>query len=329
MFLIGIYKITNKINGKCYIGQAVDIERRWKKHRTAPFNENDIGYDYPLYRAIRKYGLDNFLFEVVEECAQNDLNAKEIFYVSKFDSYHNGYNQNEGGNSNTHSYKLTQMDIDSIIQRLKTTIDSPFDIGKDFGVGGTTIKMINRGLVHKRENEIYPIRPKLWSLTQQQDDLYILKQTPRCQSCGREIWRGCTLCKECYDLSQRTVERPEPLELAKLIKEIGFSATGQKFGVSGNTIKKWCKIYQIPHKLKELISWYNEQVGIVELPKQKCKVYESTKVKQIDPATDKVINIFDSIRSAARTFPAGATTNISRACKGQRQTAYGYRWELA
>lgn len=46
---VGIYKITNNINNKCYIGQSRNIEKRWRDHKYS-------NLDYPLYRAFRKYG---------------------------------------------------------------------------------------------------------------------------------------------------------------------------------------------------------------------------------------------------------------------------------
>ena len=63
--MCGIYKITNTINGKAYVGQATNISVRLKNHRSDAFNPNKPGYDYPLYRAIRKYGLENFRFEII------------------------------------------------------------------------------------------------------------------------------------------------------------------------------------------------------------------------------------------------------------------------
>ena len=75
--MTGIYKITNMINGKCYVGQAVNIKRRWKKHKEVAFNNKDPGYSYPLYQAIRKYGLENFAFEVfaIKACVFFSSNA--------------------------------------------------------------------------------------------------------------------------------------------------------------------------------------------------------------------------------------------------------------
>lgn len=97
--MIGIYKITNQINGKSYIGKSVDIEDRWMRHRSRAFQKNDNQYNSYLYRAIRKYQLCNFTFEVVEECSMEELDDKEIFYIDLYDSFYtkNGYNMTRGG----------------------------------------------------------------------------------------------------------------------------------------------------------------------------------------------------------------------------------------
>lgn len=95
--MIGIYKITNKINGNAYIGQSVDIEKRWKSHKKRAYCSTGKEFEKTLYRAIRKYGLDNFRFEVLEECSENNLNELEYYYIQKYDTYQNGYNETPGG----------------------------------------------------------------------------------------------------------------------------------------------------------------------------------------------------------------------------------------
>ena len=92
---IGIYKITNLINNKSYIGKSIKIEERFSYHKTPSHwvqEENK-----PLYRAFKKYGIDNFDFSIVEECDKTELNIKEIYWIGYYDTYKNGYNATLGG----------------------------------------------------------------------------------------------------------------------------------------------------------------------------------------------------------------------------------------
>ena len=88
-----IYKITNKITGKCYIGQTIQsLQRRWYKH----CHDNRC----PALRdAIKKYGQDNFTIEVIDTATTIDeLNEKEIYWISFYNSLvPNGYNLQTGG----------------------------------------------------------------------------------------------------------------------------------------------------------------------------------------------------------------------------------------
>lgn len=109
-----IYKITNKTDGNVYIGQTANpYEIRWREHKNCAFNPNRISYDYPLYKAIREYGLHNFSFEVLEVCPVELLDEKERFYIDKFDSYKNGYNQTLGG----HSDRFFQLNDEDVIKK--------------------------------------------------------------------------------------------------------------------------------------------------------------------------------------------------------------------
>ena len=79
---IVIYKITNLINHKIYIGQTIEYEERIRHHKQTAFRENSKEKDRPLYRAIRKYGLDNFKFEIIDKADSiEELNEKEIYYI--------------------------------------------------------------------------------------------------------------------------------------------------------------------------------------------------------------------------------------------------------
>lgn len=92
--MIGIYKITNLINQKTYIGQSINIEQRWREHKNHAFCIGHQTYQRPLYCAMRKYGLDNFNFEVIELCDKSQLNEREQYWILFYHSLinENGYN---------------------------------------------------------------------------------------------------------------------------------------------------------------------------------------------------------------------------------------------
>lgn len=91
----GIYKITNQETGECYIGQAIDIRRRWMDHCKA-----GLGIDTPqgnqLYAAMLNYGLDVFSFELLLECESDQLNENEKYFIELYNSNALGYNGNKG-----------------------------------------------------------------------------------------------------------------------------------------------------------------------------------------------------------------------------------------
>ena len=94
-----IYKITNKINNKIYIGQTRrTIQERWREHLSRA-NQN---YESYLYNAIRKYGEDNFVIEEIEKCEDDYINEREQYYIETFNSFNktNGYNLTKGGDGN-------------------------------------------------------------------------------------------------------------------------------------------------------------------------------------------------------------------------------------
>lgn len=106
----GIYKWENKINHKCYIGQAKDLNRRLMHHLS---NIKTGRYNNPLYKAVTKYGVNNFNITIVEVLeASDDLNERlderEIYYIEYYKSYKEGYNQTKGGDGGITGYKFTE-----------------------------------------------------------------------------------------------------------------------------------------------------------------------------------------------------------------------------
>lgn len=94
--VIGIYKITNLVTKQSYIGQSVDIASRWKQHIKCGLGI-DASHTNMLYNSMQKYGVWNFAFELIEQCSKEQLNEREKFYISLYQTDKFGYNMTQGG----------------------------------------------------------------------------------------------------------------------------------------------------------------------------------------------------------------------------------------
>lgn len=107
-----IYKITNNINGKVYIGKTTEtIKERFQGHIND--SKRERCKNRPLYRAFNKYGIENFSIELVEEVPLESLSDREIYWIGYYHSYEEGYNATIGGDS-----KILY-DHDKILERIK------------------------------------------------------------------------------------------------------------------------------------------------------------------------------------------------------------------
>jgi group I intron endonuclease len=113
-----IYRILNTINGKSYIGlDSSSSHRRWTQHR-ADYKKPDQ-YEKPLYRAMRKYGVENFAYEVLEECEFDLLPLREQHWIAALDStiHGNGYNLTRGGETSSYEF-LSEETKARIVERM-------------------------------------------------------------------------------------------------------------------------------------------------------------------------------------------------------------------
>lgn len=138
----GIYKITNLKNNKVYIGQSIEIERRWDKHRC--YYKNEKNHRYKLYRAMSKYGLENFTFEIIEECLVDELNEREKYWIQYYDSYNNGYNMTIGGSDLIGANDKTVLQYNSKGE-LINTFKSAHEAERETGISFTNICKVCRG----------------------------------------------------------------------------------------------------------------------------------------------------------------------------------------
>ena len=163
----GIYVVTNLVNNKKYIGQSVNIRRRFKSHHLVDYcNINNCNYNTKFYQAIRKYGIDNFKVEILELCEDiKKLDEKEIKYIEQFDTFKNGYNSTKGGQSwseNIHSKeteekrKQTRLKNQSLMSenhpRAKLTNQEVWDIRQRY-IDGESVLDIYQDFKHLYSNK--------------------------------------------------------------------------------------------------------------------------------------------------------------------------------
>ena len=234
---IGIYKIENLINGKIYIGQSIHIEKRWSEHCQPSANSL-------IAQAIRKYGKENFSFQIMKETSDiTELNALETEYIRQYNSLApHGYNitlvdSNEHHQFNKYDYEVFLQ----IINDIKCSNLSFKEIAELYQIDLSMVYYLNRGDYHTLAHEQYPLRP----LQKQSVQSY-------CIDCGCKISKDAVRCSKCDHLQQRRAVRPSRNELKQLIRTKSFTAIGRQYGVTDNTIRKWCQSEALPSKAKEI-----------------------------------------------------------------------------
>lgn len=276
--LVGIYKITNKITNKVYIGQSVDIRRRWNSHINVlnDTNKNEEEKSTALHQSMLKYGVDNFDFEIVELCAQSELNEKEQYWIKQYNSYLKGYNETIGGEA----FQFRPEYVDEVIDLLQHTNKTYQEISEITGTSIQSIGNINRGLSFKDDSLNYPLRSWTHAVIQY-------------SSQGVEINRFSSIAE-------------------------ASNATG----ITDTNIRSVCTHYLQGQKMAGGFQWrYIEDEGkdLNRPVLNKKRVGKFTK-------TGEQIAVYESAADAARAEGV-LRDHISRVCRGERKTLYGFIWK--
>lgn len=157
-----IYKITNRINGKVYIGQSKDPHRRFKDHVYGKNNERNSA----IHNAIKKYGVHAFDFDVIEHDV-SEYNDREKYWIAYYRSnqHQYGYNITDGGDDppilcgeESALCKLKDVDILHVVEDLSNGTMSYTEIANKYGITTQTIQHINAGESRRIDGVAYPVR---------------------------------------------------------------------------------------------------------------------------------------------------------------------------
>ena len=149
-----VYKITNNINGKAYVGQTIrSLNARIKQHMTC---KRCI-----MHKAFKKYGFENFTIEILDTAySKEELNQKEIYWISKFDTFKNGYNLCEGGGqtSGYHHTEKSKKIMSEYKKDLYNGENNPFYNKQHSEKSKKKMSEARKGMAHLNDNQVKKLR---------------------------------------------------------------------------------------------------------------------------------------------------------------------------
>lgn len=270
VLLLYIYKYTNLLNGKIYVGQTNNPHLRRNGHRSSAFNSNDHSYNSAFHNALRKYGEENFQFEIIEEISdelgREYLNKREKYWISELHSLttENGYNITTGGDgcrcgprSFEECCKLSKLlTPEGIAEIQKMLVDGFqfFEIQAKYPqIKDSFLSNINTGLNFYNEKLDYPLLKKHSKFTKTVLDSIrqdIIKQLPYSQIMKKynislgyvsQINNGTRFRDEHYSYPLAEKKCNDDSYIESLYYDLLFStqsslALGKKYGKSKATI---------------------------------------------------------------------------------------------
>lgn len=182
-----IYKITNKINSKVYVGQTMKtLKERFQKHCWGTTEKDSYHLNMAIKKAIRKYGKENFTIELIEEVEQDKLDEREVYWISFYNSYYKGYNCTLGGqNGATRLTTLSYKEENEVIEA-KYLGFSCKEIGEAYNIDRSTVKNI-----FNRHHLKMPVNRNLENRIRKDVFIQFLSTNPTC----KEIENKFKICR--------------------------------------------------------------------------------------------------------------------------------------
>lgn len=338
---MNIYIIKNTINDKVYIGQTSEsIQRRFNRHKKDCYKSAPVYVNNKFYRAMRKLGPENFFIELIEDNISTfeELDRREIYWISKYDSYYNGYNSTLGGQHYKPSYN------DKVILELWNEGKSISQISKELSLDRETI---SRAL---KRQDIIDTTIHQYSFIYSDEQLL-------------EWWRqglGVNQISELYGGNNSTIKKrlinnciseQEIQQRAHANRKISQKNNAQllkisicQFSLEGKLLQTFSSIQEasyvtkidrsdISHCLTGDYITSGNYIWLYESDKDKInnklkKLKKNKKeVMQFD-LQHNYLQTYDSIAAATRAVGGKSSSSISGKCNAGGGVAYGYYWKF-
>ena len=294
-----IYLIENKINNHKYIGQTLQtIEKRWHQHKL-----DSKKYDYSLYRAIRKYGLNSFSVKEIEKLEDIDrynlsrqLDKREIYWIDYYGTFASGYNQTIGGQNNAPN-KFPERPVNEYtLQRdLLYTYKSAIDASDATGFSRSDISSCSaRTKVNRVKNKIFRYADD--PLTEKEIDFYI-KKYPQIYQYDLD---GDLINK--FDFIQDAVNSLAQEGIKVINGNISKCCNGKVLSVGGYVWRKFpdtFNTYRTPLPLK--------------------------KIEKRDISSGDILEVFNNFDEIIQTYDYDRCSIVA-CCNNYSGASYGYHW---
>lgn len=285
-----IYKATNKINGKVYIGKTYDFLKRKEEHL------KDRRGNSIFHRAIDKYGADNFEWEIVDSTTQSErINLLEKYYIQQYDSYKsNGYNMTKGGDGGS-MWNARPVVCLTLKGQYVKRYDSAMQAEQD-GYCNSSVLMSCKNLQYTVNGHMFMF-----------EDDYMKFGAKKCckpESASRKPVIQC-------DLNGNFIKKYKSVAEAAI--QTGTSRTSIS-GVLTNryrTANGYIFVYEKDFPVKNVSAHIYKKSG--------------RKIAQLNPETDDVIEVFDRIVDAGKKLGVSYKA-IHKVIDTPDRTAYGYKW---
>jgi hypothetical protein len=321
--ICGIYCIENLINNKKYIGQSIDINQRWRTHKSEL--NNNKHYNIQLQRAWNKYGNKNFNFYIIENCDYMCIDEREKFYIAKYNTYKNGYNRDLGGSKD----KDVSPDFGKKISqaRLNKTADEKYEIMK------ANIKAHEFESIPVYQIDLNGNIVKLWSSARRAGkELNIIQSVIwTCLNKTRKTYKGYIWLYESeieeFNLNDYINQNTQAKKIyqfnfdGELIKEWDSSNETTKYGFDPSAVIKCCKEKCLFHK--GFIWSYSRHVKSEIIDKIKEK--QSIKIFNIN--LDYLFSTYD--QKEASKLTGVSVASISLCLNGKINKTKGYIFKYA
>ena len=290
--MCGIYKYENPINHMVYVGQAIDLQERHRKHRS---NVSDQSHQEDVYKAFREFGFDNFKYEILEqfeEFDQDKLNELECYYIEKFNSLKpNGYNMVPGGTNGAGLAHSKPVEYYDIYGNYIETFNSAHQAELKTGINYSSICACCR-------EEIKHTKGYQWKYVDSEKIIGDISKDGIIIN-ERKVYQ--------YDLKGNLIKVYNTLKEAAEFSQVSKSLICKVCRLNGNTAGGYVWRYEgdsfNAHKT-------------------------STKTRTIEQYDKNMnlLNVFGSITEAAQKTNSNIG-NIQAVCAGKRKTTNGYIWK--